>query len=87
MVSIIFVLYLAQFPQITSNSFDSIFIMFPFSQDYIRAAQTCIKFYIGVSGKNTQVVDLIVRKEYLHNACKHFETALSVRNSGREVRA
>ena len=55
------------------------------TQDYIRAAQTCIKFYTGQDGRKTKVIDLVLRKEYLNCAIKHLETALQPKQASREV--
>ena len=45
-----------------------------FTQDYIRAGMTCIKFFIGFSGRSTSIADLFSRLDYLSQAKKHFQT-------------
>lgn len=59
------------------------------SQDYIRAGMTCIKFFIGFSGRATTIADLFSRLHYLNKARQLFQTSLeakqrtSERKSGR----
>ncbi len=48
------------------------------SQDYIRAGMTCIKFFVGFSGRSTSIADLFSRLHYLSQAKKHFQTYLEV---------
>ena len=45
-------------------------------QDYVRAAMTCIKFYIGFTKRSTTIQDLHERRKYLQTAKQHFETSL-----------
>lgn len=40
---------------------------------------TCIKFYIGFSGRDTTIEDLYLRKKYLHTAQEHFQSAIEAR--------
>ncbi len=53
------------------------YIFFP-AQDYIRAGMTCIKFFIGFSGRVTSIADLFSRLHYLSQAKKHFQTYIEV---------
>jgi len=57
------------------------------SQDYIRAGMTCIKFFIGFSGRSTTIADLHSRLHYLTQARKHFQTFLEARHRLGERRA
>ena len=45
----------------------------------MRAGLTCIKFFIGFSGRSTTISDLHGRLHYLDQASQHFQTALSSR--------
>ena len=59
------------------------------SQDYIRAGMTCIKFFVGFSGRATTIIDLFSRLHYLERGRRHFHASLdakrrpTVRRSGR----
>ena len=44
-------------------------------QDFIRAGMTCIKFFIGFSGRSTTITDLFSRRHYLTTALRHFQSA------------
>ena len=53
---------------------------------------TCIKFYIGFSGRDTTIEDLYSRKKYLFTAQEHFQAAIEARQpkgkkfaAGRQV--
>eukprot|EP00731_Ephydatia_muelleri_P038143 Em0665g3a len=49
-----------------------------FMKDYIRAGLTCIRFFMGSSGKAT-FGDLFARRKHLTNANQHFQLALNMR--------
>ena len=48
-------------------------------QDFIRAGMTCIKFFIGFSGRSTTITDLFSRRHYLITALRHFQSALDAK--------
>ena len=58
-----------------SVSFITSFCVSPL-QDYIRAGMTCIKFFIGFSGRATTIAGLFSRLHYLSVAKKHFHSSL-----------
>ena len=37
---------------------------------------TCIKFYIGFSGRSTTIEELYLRRKYLETARQHFQSAI-----------
>ena len=39
---------------------------------------TCIKFYIGFSGRSTTIKDLYQRRKYLETAKQHFESSIEI---------
>ena len=47
---------------------------------------TCIKFFIGFSGRNTTIRDLYSRMHYLTTAQRHFQSALDAKQRAREHR-
>ena len=53
-------------------------------QDFIRAGMTCIKFFIGFSGRGTTIRDLFSRLHYLSTAQRHFQSALDTKQRVRE---
>ena len=56
-------------------------------QDYIRAGMTCIKFFIGFSGRSTTIADLYSRLHYLSIAKKHFQAHLELKKRPPERRS
>lgn len=53
-------------------------------QDFIRAGMTCIKFFIGFSGRATTISDLFSRRHYLTTAHRHFKSALDAKQQARD---
>ncbi len=47
---------------------------------------TCIKFFIGFSGRSTIISDLFSRLHYLQTAYRHFQTALEAQQQKVERR-
>ena len=47
---------------------------------------TCIKFYIGFSGRATTIADLFSRRHYLHTARRHFENSFDTKQRPGERR-
>ncbi len=54
-------------------------VVFCCSQDFVRAGLTCIKFFVGFSGRSTTVADLRGRLQYLDQAASHFQAALDTK--------
>ncbi|XP_015120679.1 uncharacterized protein LOC107043630 [Diachasma alloeum] len=54
-----------------------------FMKDYVRAAMTCIKFYVTDA---TTYADLCTRTHFLTEAQKHLESELQVENFGKKRR-
>ncbi|CAI8002630.1 Zinc finger FYVE domain-containing protein 26, partial [Geodia barretti] len=50
-----------------------------YMRDFIRAGMTCIKFFIGFSGRSTTITDLFSRRHYLITALRHFQSALDAK--------
>lgn len=48
---------------------------------------TCIKFFIGFSGRSTTISDLYSRLHYLQTAQRHFQTALEAKQQRTERRS
>lgn len=44
---------------------------------------TCIKFYIGFSGRATTIKDLYHRRKYILTAQEHFQSAIEFQQSQR----
>ena len=48
---------------------------------------TCIKFFIGFSGRSTTIADLFSRLHYLHMAKKHFQMSMESKQRAQEKRS
>ena len=48
---------------------------------------TCIKFFIGFSGRSTTLTDLYSRQHYLATARRHFQSALDAKGRAHADRA
>ena len=44
-------------------------------KDYVRAGLTCVKFFVGFSGRSTTIEDLFDRLHHLDQAVKYLQVA------------